>query len=137
MKARFKNGFTGGGESDGMFTRFSIPTPFQVGPVNAYLAGRTLVDPGPGSEEAWAALLDALEERDLGPTDIEQVLRPWGASGTLPPTRCRRICGNGYRLENPLAANSDQTWSPARNPPALDTSPFRPQWQAEVSWFGN
>ncbi|WP_135852782.1 MBL fold metallo-hydrolase [Halorussus salinus] len=57
-----------------MFTRFSIPTPFQVGPVNAYLAGRTLVDPGPGSEEAWAALLDELESQDMGPTDIEQVL---------------------------------------------------------------
>lgn len=57
-----------------MFTRLSIPTPFQVGPVNAYLAGDTLVDPGPGSEEAWTALLDGLERHDLGPTDIEQVL---------------------------------------------------------------
>ncbi|UPV74569.1 MBL fold metallo-hydrolase [Halorussus limi] len=57
-----------------MFTRFSIPTPFQVGPVNAYLAGRTLVDPGPGSEEAWSALLDELEAREMGPADVEQVL---------------------------------------------------------------
>ena len=57
-----------------MFTRLSIPTPFQIGPVNAYLAGRTLVDPGPGSEEAWAALLDGLEARELGPTDVTQVL---------------------------------------------------------------
>jgi glyoxylase-like metal-dependent hydrolase (beta-lactamase superfamily II) len=57
-----------------MFTQLSIPTPFQIGPVNAYLAGRTLVDPGPGSEEAWAALLDGLEARELGPTDVEQVL---------------------------------------------------------------
>ncbi|WP_162224577.1 MBL fold metallo-hydrolase [Halorussus amylolyticus] len=57
-----------------MFARLSIPTPFQVGPVNAYLSGRTLVDPGPGSEEAWAALLDELETRGLGPTDVEQVL---------------------------------------------------------------
>jgi len=57
-----------------MFRRFSIPTPFAVGPVNAYLAGRTLVDPGPGSEEAWSALLDALEEQDLVAADVEQVL---------------------------------------------------------------
>ncbi len=57
-----------------MFTRLSIPTPFQIGPVNAYLAGRTLVDPGPGSEEAWTALLDGLEQRGLDPADIEQVL---------------------------------------------------------------
>ncbi|PSQ48217.1 MBL fold hydrolase [Halobacteriales archaeon SW_6_65_15] len=57
-----------------MFTRLSIPTPFQIGPVNAYMAGRTLVDPGPGSEEAWAALLDGLEARELEPSDVEQVL---------------------------------------------------------------
>ncbi len=71
---RFKNGFTPDEENESMFTRLSIPTPFQVGPVNAYLAGRTLVDPGPGSEEAWTVLLEALEENDLEPTDIEQVL---------------------------------------------------------------
>ncbi|SIR15780.1 Glyoxylase, beta-lactamase superfamily II [Haladaptatus litoreus] len=57
-----------------MFTRLSIPTPFQIGPVNAYLSGRTLVDPGPGSEEAWTALLEGLEGNGMGPTDIEQVL---------------------------------------------------------------
>ncbi|MFH5798871.1 MBL fold metallo-hydrolase [Haladaptatus sp. CMAA 1911] len=57
-----------------MFTRLSIPTPFQIGPVNAYLSGRTLVDPGPGSEEAWTVLFEELDERDLAPSDIEQVL---------------------------------------------------------------
>jgi glyoxylase-like metal-dependent hydrolase (beta-lactamase superfamily II) len=57
-----------------MFERLSLPTPFQVGPVNAYLAGRTIADPGPDSEEAWSRLLDALDARDLGPSDIEQVL---------------------------------------------------------------
>ncbi|WP_435333447.1 MBL fold metallo-hydrolase [Haloarchaeobius sp. TZWWS8] len=57
-----------------MFQRFPIPTPFQVGPVNAYLAGRTLVDPGPDSEEAWSSLLTALETQDLGPEDVERVL---------------------------------------------------------------
>ncbi len=41
-----------------MFSRFSIPTPFQVGPVNAYLAGRTLFDPGPDSDDAWDALTE-------------------------------------------------------------------------------
>lgn len=57
-----------------MFTRLSIPTPFAVGPVNAYIAGRTIVDPGPGSEEAWSTLLAGLEEHGLTPADIEQVL---------------------------------------------------------------
>jgi len=57
-----------------MFTRLPIPTPFQVGAVNTYLAGRTVVDPGPASEEAWSSLLTELEERDLVPGDIERVL---------------------------------------------------------------
>ncbi|GAA0230802.1 MBL fold metallo-hydrolase [Haladaptatus pallidirubidus] len=57
-----------------MFTRLSIPTPFQIGPVNAYLSGRTLVDPGPGSEEAWTALLEGLEANGVGSSEIEQVL---------------------------------------------------------------
>ena len=57
-----------------MFSRLSIPTPFQVGPVNAYIAGRTVIDPGPDSEEGWSKLLDELEKRSLTPADVEQVL---------------------------------------------------------------
>jgi len=57
-----------------MFEQVAVPTPFQVGPVNAYLTGRTLVDPGPDSEEAWSRLTEALAERDLTPADIEQLL---------------------------------------------------------------
>lgn len=57
-----------------MFSQLPVPTPFQVGPVNTYLAGRTLVDPGPDSEEAWATLLDHLDAAGLAPSDIEQVL---------------------------------------------------------------
>ena len=57
-----------------MFTRIAVPTPFQVGRVNAYLAGRTVVDPGPDSEEAWATLLDGLDAAGLAPEAIEQVV---------------------------------------------------------------
>lgn len=57
-----------------MFTRLSIPTPFAVGPVNAYLAGRTVVDPGPASDAAWETLVDGLAARDLTPEDVEQVI---------------------------------------------------------------
>ncbi|MFC6733231.1 MBL fold metallo-hydrolase [Haladaptatus sp. DYSN1] len=57
-----------------MFTRLSIPTPFRVGAVNAYLSGRTVVDPGPDSEEAWAALLDGLEANGMTPADLRQVV---------------------------------------------------------------
>jgi glyoxylase-like metal-dependent hydrolase (beta-lactamase superfamily II) len=57
-----------------MFTRIRVPTPFQIGRVNTYLAGRTIVDPGPDSEEAWAALLDGINAAGLAPEDIEQVV---------------------------------------------------------------
>jgi glyoxylase-like metal-dependent hydrolase (beta-lactamase superfamily II) len=59
---------------ENVFERLSIPTPFEIGPVNTYLAGRTLVDPGPDSDEAWSTLLSELRKRDLGPDDVERVL---------------------------------------------------------------
>lgn len=58
----------------GMFERLAIPTPFQIGAVNGYLTGRTLIDPGPDSDDAWDALRDALEARDLAVADLERVL---------------------------------------------------------------
>lgn len=64
----------GGPEWWGMFANIGIPTPFQVGRVNAYFAGRTVVDPGPESEEAWTALLDGLDAAGLAPDDVEQVV---------------------------------------------------------------
>jgi len=57
-----------------MFERFALPTPFQVGPVNSYVAGRTVVDPGPDGEDALAALEAGLASRDLALEDVEQVL---------------------------------------------------------------
>ncbi|AGN01292.1 beta-lactamase [Salinarchaeum sp. Harcht-Bsk1] len=57
-----------------MFERLALPTPFQVGPVNAYLAEQTVVDPGPDGEDVRNALGDELAERDLAMTDVEQVL---------------------------------------------------------------
>jgi glyoxylase-like metal-dependent hydrolase (beta-lactamase superfamily II) len=58
------------------FTCIPVPTPppFTVGPVNAYLHGRTLVDPGPHDETSWSALVDGLAEAGLDPEDIERVI---------------------------------------------------------------
>ena len=70
----FQHTLTRSGGSARVFERVPIPTPFQVGPVNAYLAGRTVVDPGPDSEDARERLHDALADRGLGFADIEQVL---------------------------------------------------------------
>lgn len=57
-----------------MFERLRIPTPFQVGAVNCYLADEVLVDPGPDSDDAWETLSAALRNRGLAPSDIDQVL---------------------------------------------------------------
>ena len=57
-----------------MVDRLEIPTPFGVGSVNAYLVGRTLVDPGPDSDATWEALRAELERRGLVPGDVDRVL---------------------------------------------------------------
>lgn len=57
-----------------MFERHEIETPFQVGSVNAYFEGRTVVDPGPASKDAWKDLRAGLQERDLTPADVQKVL---------------------------------------------------------------
>jgi glyoxylase-like metal-dependent hydrolase (beta-lactamase superfamily II) len=57
-----------------MFRRVPVSTPFQVGAVNAYVAARTVVDPGPDSEESWSALVSALGEDGLQPGDVERVV---------------------------------------------------------------
>lgn len=57
-----------------MFECISVPTPFEVGRVNTYLTGRTVVDPGPDSETAWETVADGLEEAGLAPADVEQVV---------------------------------------------------------------
>jgi glyoxylase-like metal-dependent hydrolase (beta-lactamase superfamily II) len=105
-----------------MFTRLSLPTPFQVGRVNAYLAGRTLVDPGPDSEEAWAALLEGLEAEGLRPGDLERVLvthshpdhfglagrlRDVGARVLASPTAADIVSDFGGRLDHEQSFFSD------------------------------
>ena len=57
-----------------MFERHPVPTPFPVDPVNVYVAGRTIVDPGPATDEAWSIVTSALGARGLEPADVEQVL---------------------------------------------------------------
>lgn len=57
-----------------MFERHPVPTPFPVDPVNVYVSGRTIVDPGPETDEAWSTVRAALAEHGLEPADVEQVL---------------------------------------------------------------
>jgi len=58
-------------------TSLRLPTPYPVGPVNCYLVRGelpTLVDTGPPTEEAWAALVPFLEEQGLYPGECWQVV---------------------------------------------------------------
>jgi len=57
-----------------MFSRISVPVPFATGQVNAYVAGRTVVDPGPDSDSAWETLTDGLRTAGLAPDEVERVL---------------------------------------------------------------
>ena len=55
----------------------TIPTPFPIGPVNAYLIEDeplTLIDSGPKTEEAWQALTSQLAAHGYQLSDIEQLV---------------------------------------------------------------
>lgn len=57
--------------------RLEIPTPYPVGPVNAYVVfGRhlTLIDTGPNTDEGEAALLSGLRALGVAPGDIRQIV---------------------------------------------------------------
>lgn len=58
-----------------------VPTPFPVGPVNVHLIKAdpiTLVDVGPLTDEAWAALVYGLKREGLGLGDVKRVLLTHG-----------------------------------------------------------
>ena len=60
-----------------MIHKIIIPTPFAVGDVNAYLIKGdllTLVDAGPKTEQALAALKKGIADAGYGMSDIEQVI---------------------------------------------------------------
>ena len=55
----------------------SLPTPYPIGPVTIYLLlgePLTLVDTGPGTSAAWAALRRALADHSVRPGDVRRVL---------------------------------------------------------------
>jgi glyoxylase-like metal-dependent hydrolase (beta-lactamase superfamily II) len=57
--------------------KITLPTPFQVGDVNAYLIKTdrvTLVDCGVKTEEAWVSFQQQLQALGLTPNDIDQVV---------------------------------------------------------------
>lgn len=69
------------GVSPDLIRTIVVPTPFPVGPVNAYLVTRepvTLVDSGPLTDEAWDALTAGLAIAGLKVADVRRVLLTHG-----------------------------------------------------------
>ncbi len=63
--------------------RLPVPTPYPVGPVNSYLINSrpyTLVDPGPNTEKARAALVEGLTRAGLRLEQIERIVITHGHS---------------------------------------------------------
>jgi glyoxylase-like metal-dependent hydrolase (beta-lactamase superfamily II) len=57
--------------------RLELPTPFAVGPVNAYLFTQpepVLIDTGVRSDESWSALTARLAEHNLTPADLRRII---------------------------------------------------------------
>lgn len=57
-----------------MFQAIPIPTPFQIGDVNAYIADGVVIDPGPAGDDAWRALTAGLADHGSNPADITDVV---------------------------------------------------------------
>lgn len=100
--------------------RLSLPTPFAVGRVNAYLFTSdpvTLVDPGPDYPQARETLVALLAEQGLSTLDVRQIVvthyhpdhgglapalaRESGATLRMHPETARRL-GNPYAGEGKL-----------------------------------
>lgn len=67
--------------SDARVHAISLPTPFHVGPVNAYLVKDevlTLVDAGAKTDDAWERLAAGLAECGVAPADLERILLTHG-----------------------------------------------------------
>jgi glyoxylase-like metal-dependent hydrolase (beta-lactamase superfamily II) len=57
--------------------QIELPTPFAVGPVNAYLFTEpepVLIDTGVQSQASWAALTAGLAEHGLSPADLQRII---------------------------------------------------------------
>ncbi|GMV94698.1 MAG: hypothetical protein AMXMBFR82_44760 [Candidatus Hydrogenedentota bacterium] len=63
--------------SSGHIVPIPLPTPFIVGPVNAYLIRGeplTLIDTGPATEDAYGALVAALRSHGVATADLEAIV---------------------------------------------------------------
>lgn len=67
--------------ADPDIVRISLPTPYPVGPVNAFLVKGdepTLIDAGVKTDEAWERLVAVLAKHRLAPSDIRRILLTHG-----------------------------------------------------------
>lgn len=86
-----------------------IPTPFPVGPINVYLILEdpiTLVDTGPKTDEAEAALRQQMSALGLKPADLQQIILThthedhFGLAGVLQKESKARVYVHEWELQN-------------------------------------
>ncbi len=97
--------------------RLSVPTPYPVGPVNAYLIlgdEPALIDSGPATEEAWEALQGGLAAHGLRVSDLRDVvithahLDHYGLAGRVQAEAGARVYAHPY--SEPLLTDFRHEW---------------------------
>ena len=102
--------------------RIAVPTPFQVGRVNAYLIDDeplTLVDSGPHSERSLAELERLVERLEQGDLPLDQALSTFERGVTL-TRECQSALQAAQQKVEILLKRSGQ---PQAQPFAVDEAP--------------
>lgn len=97
--------------------RITLPTPFAVGPVHTYLVEGdplTLVDTGPDTEDALAALHAGLAALSYGLADVERVLLTHSHVDHFGLAHRIAAAGNAQILAHPLAQPILEDWPEPR-----------------------
>lgn len=97
--------------------RITLPTPFAVGPVHAYLAEGdplTLIDTGPDTEDALAALHTGLAALGYGMSDVRRVVITHSHVDHFGLAHRIAAAGNAEILAHPLAQPILEDWPESR-----------------------
>jgi len=97
--------------------RLILPTPYPVGPVNLYLIPGdepVLIDAGPGTDEAWAALNEGLATYNLRVSELRHLiithahLDHYGLAGRIVAESGARVYTHPYNA--PLLTDFEREW---------------------------
>lgn len=99
-----------------------IPTPFPVGPINTYLIREdplTLVDTGPKTDDALAAVREQLRELGVAAKDLKRIILTHthedhcGLAGTLQRESGAKVYVHEWEFKN-ISQHSEKAWGETR-----------------------